>query len=50
MSTRKVWKTDEQGKLAPIHQQWHKFTEECQINHKASPYVTKDELLLAFRG
>ena len=50
MSTHATQKDGEQGKITPIHELWEKFIEACQKNYTAGPYVTIDELLLAFRG
>ena len=50
MSTRATRKDGEQGRITPIHELWEKFIEACKKNYSAGPYVTIDELLLAFRG
>ncbi|XP_069178889.1 piggyBac transposable element-derived protein 4 isoform X2 [Procambarus clarkii] len=50
MNTRMERKSGEQGWLAPIHDVFERFVEACQVNYKASAYVTIDELLLPFRG
>ena len=50
MYTRAARKDGEQGKIALIHELWEKFIKACQKNYTASPYVTIDESLLAFRG
>ena len=49
-STREMRRNDEQGKLAPVNEIWHRFIEACQKSYKAGSCVTIDESLVPFRG
>ncbi|XP_068247951.1 piggyBac transposable element-derived protein 4-like [Palaemon carinicauda] len=50
MNTRMERKSGEQGRLAPIYEVFQNFVEACQVNYKASEYVTIDESLVPFTG